>query len=189
MTMTGSLGLATVVLSDKAWQIVDRQDAPGLYLDLKAYRTSVAKDDTPYTGPVSLIRGLKVSVDTINAIGIETIWARTAVLAKAVRAAAGAMGLGVFSQQPSDSVTGLLYPDGVDDRFRKVLQKKYGASVAGGQDHMKGKLFRISHMGYVDPLDTIGLVAAIEYSLADCGAKVELGAGVAAAVKVLKDWE
>ncbi len=181
-------GLAMVSVSDKAWKCIDAIKAPCFYLDLKAYRKSLAKTDTPYTGPVSLIRGLKVSVDTINAIGIETVWARTALLAKAARAAAEALGLKVFSKRPSDSVTGILYPEGVDDAFRKTLETRYGASVAGGQDDLKGKIMRISHMGYVDPLDTIGLIAAIEYALAECGAKVTIGAGVAAAVKVLKDW-
>jgi multidrug efflux pump subunit AcrA (membrane-fusion protein) len=168
---------------------IDEIDAPAFYLDLKAYRKSLAKDDTPYTGPVSLIRGLKVSVDMINDIGIETVWKRTAKLAEAVRTAAPAMGMRVFSQQPSDSVSGLLYPDGVDDGFRKELQTKYGASIAGGQNELKGKCCRISHMGYVDPMDTIGLIAAMEYTLADCGASVEIGKGVAEAVKVLRDWE
>jgi len=181
-------GLAMLSVSERAWRQIEAQDAPGLYLDLKAYRKSLAKDDTPYTGPVSLIRGLKVSVDTINAIGIETVWARTAALAKAVRAAAPKLGMRVFSQQPSDSVTGLLYGDGVDDGLRKVLETKYGASIAGGQEQLKGKLCRISHMGYVDPLDTIGLVAAMEYALADAGAKVEPGAAVAAATAALRDW-
>lgn len=182
-------GLATVALSDKAWANADAIDAPGFYLDLKAYRKSLAKDDTPYTGAVSLIRGLKVAVDTINEIGIEKVWARTAILAKAMRTAAEALGMKVFSQQPSDSVTGILFPEGVGDEFRKKLQAKYGASVAGGQNELKGKLMRINHMGYVDPLETIGLVAAIEYTLADCGAEVEIGKGVAAAAQVLKDWE
>ena len=181
-------GLATVALSDKAWANVDKIDAPAFYLDLKAYRKSIAKDDTPYTSAVSLIRGLKVAVDMINAIGIETVWTRTAILAKAMRTAAEALGMKVFSQQPSDSVTGILFPEGVGDEFRKKLQTKYGASVAGGQEALKGKLMRINHMGYVDPLETIGLVAAIEYTLADCGADVEIGKGVTAATKVLKDW-
>ena len=94
----------------------------------------------------------------------------------------------VFSRQPSDSVTGLLYPDGIDDSFRKKLQK-YGASIAGGQEHLKGRLCRISHMGYIDPLETIGLIAALEYTLADCGVAVEIGKGVATATEILKDWE
>jgi aspartate aminotransferase-like enzyme len=181
-------GLAMVSVSEKALRNVEAIKAPCFYLDLKAYRKSLAKDDTPYTGPVSLIRGLKVAVDAINAIGIETVWARTALLAKATRAAAEALGLAVFSRQPSDSVTGILYPDGVDDDFRKKLEQTYGASVAGGQNELKGKLMRISHMGYVDPLETLGLIAAMEYTLADCGAAVKLGAGVAAAAEVLREW-
>jgi aspartate aminotransferase-like enzyme len=181
-------GLAFVVISDKAKAAMATVDAPAFYLDLKAYLKSLAKNDTPYTGPVSLIRGLKVAVDMINAIGIETVWARSAVLAKATRTAAEALGMTVFSKQPSDSVTGILYPDRVDDDFRKVLKDKYGVSVAGGQDDLKGKAMRISHLGYVDPLETIGLIAAIEYALADAGADVETGKGVAAATAVLKDW-
>ncbi len=182
-------GLATLSVSEKAWKKIDAIDAPCFYLDLKAYRKSLAKGDTPYTPAVTLVRGMKVAVDMINEIGIDTVTARTATLARATRAAAEAMNLTVFSKQPSDSVTGLLYPDGVDDEFRKVLQKRYGVSVAGGQEHLKGKLMRISHMGYVDPIETIGTIAAIEYTLAECGAKVDVGAGPAAAAKVLADWQ
>ena len=182
-------GLATVAVSEKAWKLAEKIAPPCFYLDLNAYRKSVEKNDTPYTPAVTLIRGMKVAVDMINEIGIDTIVARTGLLAKATREAAKAMGMRVFSKQPSDSVTGLLFPEGIDDSFCKALQDKYGASVAGGQEHLKGKLMRISHMGYVDPLETIGLMAAIEYTLAGLGAKVEIGAGVAAATKVLKDWE
>jgi aspartate aminotransferase-like enzyme len=182
-------GLAFVSVSEKAWKKAQAITPPAFYLDLKAYRKSLAKNDTPYTPAVSLIRGLKVSLDIIHQIGIETVWARTALLAKATRAAAGALGMKVFSRQPSDSVTGILYGDGVDDKFRKRLEGKYGCSVAGGQEDLKGRLFRISHMGYVDPLDTIGLIAAIEYTLADMGVAVKLGTGVAAAVNVLRDWK
>jgi len=181
-------GLATLAVSEKAWRAAAEIDPPCFYLDLKAYRAAAAGNDTPYTPALTLIRGMKVALDIINAIGIDTIVARTAVLARATRAAAAAIGMEVFSSQPSDSVTGLLYPDGVDDGFREVLQARYGISVAGGQGPLKGKLCRISHMGYVDPLDTIGLIAAMEYSLADCGAAVDIGAGVAAAARVLKDW-
>lgn len=182
-------GLGFLSVSAKAWKKIDAITAPGFYLNLKAYRKSVAGNDTPYTPAITLIRGMQVALDMIGAIGIEKVWARTAFLGRAMRSAAEALGLKVFSQQPSDSVSGILYPAGVDDKFRKLLQGKYGCSVAGGQEHLKGKLFRVSHMGYVDPLDTIGLIAAIEYTLADLGADIPLGAGVTAAVKVLKDWE
>lgn len=182
-------GLANVAISAKAQKVMEGIKSPTVYLDLKAYIKKVAENDTPYTPAVTLIRGLKVAVDMINAVGIEKLWKRTALLAKATREAAKAIGMEVFSKQPSDSVTGLLYPQGIDDKFRKHLEAKYGLGTAGGQDHMKGKLFRVSHMGYIDPLDTLGMVAAIEYTLADLGVNVEIGKGVATATKVLRDWE
>ena len=181
-------GLATVSVSDKAWKVIDSISAPVFYLDLKAYRKSIEKNDTPYTPAVSLIRGMKVAVDMINGIGIETVWKRTALLAKATREACKAIGMGVFSKRPSDSVTGIVYPEGIDGTFRKKLDKKYGLNVADGQDQIKGKVFRVSHMGYVDPLETIGMIAAVEYVLAEMGHKFELGKGVATATKVLQDW-
>ena len=182
-------GLSCISVSDKAWKNVDAIKAPTFYLDLKAYRKSAGSNDTPYTPALTLIRGMKVAVDMINEIGIETVWARTALLAKATRAAAEALGLKILSSQPSDSVTGIMFPEGVNDDFRKVLRTNYGCSVAGGQDDLKGKAFRVSHMGYVDPFDTIALVAAIEFALVDSGVDVQVGAGVAAATQILKDWK
>ncbi|MDP7162113.1 MAG: alanine--glyoxylate aminotransferase family protein [Phycisphaerae bacterium] len=181
-------GLAAVAVSDKAWKVAEAIEPPCFYLNLKAYRKSAAGNDTPYTPAVSLFRGLKVALDMINETGIEKVWARTARLAEATRTAAEAIGIKVFSHQPSDSVTGLVYPDGVGDDFRKRLQATYGMSVAGGQAQLKGKIFRVSHMGYVDLADTIGLIAAIEYTLADVGVDVEIGKGVVAAARVLKGW-
>ena len=183
-------GLAMVSVSPKAWEKVEAIKPPLFYLDLKAFRKSVAENDTPWTPAVSLIRGLKVALDMINAIGMETVWARTALLSGATRAAAEALGMKVFSRRPSDSVTAILLPRGVTDKqFRGTLRDKYGCSVAGGQESLKGKAFRVSHMGYVDPLDSIGLIAAIEYTLAECGVDVAIGAGVAAAARVLADWK
>jgi len=182
-------GLATVCVSPKAWAVIDTIPNPGFYLNLKAYRKSIADNDTPYTPAVTLIRGMKVSVDMINEIGIEKVWKRASLLAKATREAAKAHGLAIGSKSPSDSVTAVALPAGVDDSIRKVLSGKYGISVAGGQDSWKGKFIRINHMGYVDPIDTIGMIAALEYALAGFGVNIEIGKGVAAAARVLKDWE
>jgi serine---pyruvate transaminase len=184
-------GLAMLAVSEKAWKVIEQVQAPCFYLDLKAYRKSVANNDTPYTPAVTLIRGLKVAVDMLNEIGIETVWKRAGLLAEATRQAAGALGLTLMSQSPSDSVTALGMPESVDvDKgLRKVLQNTYGFSVAGGQNEWKGKVIRISHMGYVDPFDTIGCIAALEYALVDLGANVDIGKGVAAATNVLKEWK
>ena len=183
-------GLALVSVSAKAWAVIDKITQPSVYLNLKAYRKSLAENDVPYTPAITLIRGLQVSLDMIHKVGIEKVWARTALMAKATREAMKVHGLQVFSRMPSDSVTGIMYPAGVEDKqFRnKVLRDKWGASVAGGQGDLEGKMFRVSHMGYVDPLDTIGLVAAIEYAMNDCGQKLEIGKGVATAVKIIKDF-
>ena len=182
-------GLAFVSVSPKAWAKIDNIKSPTLYMDLKAYRKTLADSDVPYTPAVTLIRGTKVALDMIHAIGIEKVWKRSAVLAKASREAAKAIGLEIFSKAPSDSVSGIMYPAGVDDKkFRKVLREKYGCSVAGGQAELEGRMFRISHMGYVDPVETIGLWGAIEYTLADCGYKVEAGTAVATAARIIKEW-
>jgi aspartate aminotransferase-like enzyme len=182
-------GLAFCAVSAKAWAVAEKITPPTVYLNLKAYRKAVADNDVPYTPAVTLLRGLKVSLEMIHAIGIEKVWSRTAVLARATREAMKAHGMAIFSKQPSDSVSGIMYPEGVEDKkFRKALREKYGCSVAGGQDWLEGKMFRISHMGYVDPVDTIGLIAAIEYTLADLGVKVEIGKGVAVAAKIIREW-
>jgi len=183
-------GLAIVSVSAKAWSVIEKITPPCVYLNLKAYRKSLADSDVPYTPAITLIRGMQVALNMVHNVGIEKLWARTALLAKATREAMKVHGLHVFSRMPSDSVTGIMYPAGVEDKnFRnKVLRDKWGASVAGGQGDLEGKMFRVSHMGYVDPLDTIGLVAAIEYAMADCGVKLEIGKGVEVAVKMIKDF-
>jgi aspartate aminotransferase-like enzyme len=184
-------GLAFVSVSKKAWDKIEKITPPTVYLSLKAYKKSLADSDVPYTPAITLIRGMQVSLDMIHKIGAEKVWSRTAVLARAFREAMKAQGMTVFSKQPSDSVTGIMYPEGVEDKkFRnKVLRDKWGCSVAGGQDFLEGKMFRVSHMGYVDPMDTIGLVAAVEYALTECGVKgIEVGKGVATAAKIVKDW-
>ena len=183
-------GLGFLAVSDKAWSRIDNIEQPSVYLDLKAYRKSLAAGDTPYTAAVSLVRGAEVAFDMINEVGMETVWSRTALLAEATRRGGEALGMKVFSKQPSDSVTAILLPEGVTDKqFRSALRERYGCSVAGGQEELKDRVFRVSHMGWVDPLETIGLMAAVEYTLIECGVDVALGAGVTAATKVLADWK
>jgi aspartate aminotransferase-like enzyme len=132
-----------------------------------------------------MIRGLAVTLGMIRKEGIENVWARTAMLAKATRAAAHAVGMPVFAKDPSDSVTGLVVPPGIDEpSLRKKLKGDYGFHVAAGQDHLKGKVIRISHMGYVDVADTIGMIGALELVLAEMGHQFTLGEGLRAALTV-----
>jgi len=179
-------GLGFVGLGKRALKrLAEVKPGPCYNLDLRRWLKSYEKNDVPFTPPVSLIRGQRVALEMIEEQGLEKIWARTAKLAAATRAAFKAIGLKLISSSPSDSVSGAYYPAGVDDsKFRAALRNKYGIEIAGGQDgrggQWKGKIFRISHMGYVDAADTLATLAAIE---AELGATP--GSAVAAAAKVL----
>jgi aspartate aminotransferase-like enzyme len=94
------------------------------------------------------------------------------------------MGLELFAQAPSNALTSVKVPAAIDGRkLTEVLRAKYGVTVAGGQGPLKGKIFRVTHMGYYDHLDMVALMAALELALRDLGWKFELGAGVAAMQK------
>ena len=179
-------GLAFLSVSDKAWRVAESFQPPAYYLDIKRYRKALAKLDNPYTPAITLVAGLAKSLAMIKAEGLENIWARTAKIAQATRQAMLAMGLKLFAKDPVDSLTSICYPDGVDDKkFRNLLRDKFGVWVAGGQDVLAGKIFRISHMGYVDALDAISVIAAVEQALIACGFQVVPGTGPAKAQEIL----
>ena len=179
-------GLGFVSLSERAWKVADENKGQTpFYLDLRKYKKSAADSDTPFTPANTLIHALAVSLGMIKSEGMEGVWKRTRAHAEAVREGMKAMGLTIFSQLPADSVTAINYPDGVDDKFRSVMKKNFGMNVAAGQAHMKGKLFRVNHMGYTDVFDAIAVVSATEMALSELGVKVEPGVGVAAAQKAL----
>ena len=179
-------GLAFLACSEKAKAKIAQTKAPVYYAKIAAYDKSLGDWDTPYTPANMMILALRTSLGMIKAEGLEKVWAETARRAKAVREGAKAIGLKVFSKSPSDSVTAILAPEGVDgEALYKTLYKSYGLRLAGGQDSLKGKVVRFSHMGYVDAFDTLAQVAGLEMACRDLGAKIEIGAGVAAAQKVL----
>jgi serine---pyruvate transaminase len=180
-------GLAFISVSEKAQKKAATVKQPNLYLDLASYLKSYNDNDVPWTPAISLVRGLYVALEMIKSETIEGVWKRTNAYAAATRAAANALGLGVFSKSPSDSVTGINYPAGFTDKeFRGALRKQLNMNVAAGQGTMEGKIFRVSHMGYIDQTDTLGVIAGIEIILRQQGYKgFEFGAGVAAAHKEL----
>ena len=179
-------GLAFLSVSDKAWKLADSFQPPAYYLDIKRYRKSLAKGDNPYTPAVTLVAALAKSLEIIEAEGLENIWARTAKIAHATRQAALAMGLKLFATDPVDSLTSICYPDGISDKqFRSLLREKFGVWVAGGQADLSGKIFRISHMGYIDTLDAISVIAAVEQALIACGFALKPGTGLAKAQEIM----
>jgi aspartate aminotransferase-like enzyme len=183
-------GLGYVALGPRAQKRLEDVKPRGYYnLDLRRWLKSWQKNDVPFTPPVSLIRGQRVALEMIENEGLDNVCKRTRRLADATRAAFKAMGLTLISQSPSDSVSGAFYPQGVDDsKFRAALRDKHGIHIAGGQDgrgaNWKGKIFRISHMGYVDAADTLAGLQAIETELAAM-ANLTPGLGLAAATKML----
>lgn len=184
-------GLGFVGLSRRAIERLSDTKGLNCYnLDLRRWLKSYEKNDVPFTPPVSLIRGQRVALKMIEADGLENVWKRTALLAKASREAFTAMGLTLASVSPSDSVTGAFYPEGVDDSaFRGAVRDRHHIQIAGGQDgrggKWKGKVFRISHMGYVDAGDTYAVLGAIEAELIAAGVSVRPGTAIAAAANVL----
>jgi len=179
-------GLAFIACSPKAWAKIDATASPTYYVDLKAYRKSLAKSDNPWTPNNGLVRAALVSTGMIRAEGLEKVWAETRRRAEATRAAAEALGLNLFSQNPSDSVTAICVPEGIDGAaVPKVMAEEFGVRIAGGQAHLKGKIVRFSHMGYTDAFDVLAAVGALEMALGRLGAQVDVGAGVAAAQRVL----
>jgi len=179
-------GLSFISVSQKAWNIINTSSMPKYYLDLKKYKKSMEKFDFPFTMAVSLVSGLKKSLEKIKQDGIENLWNIHKKRAEAVRKAAIAMGLKIFSKSPSDAVTTIVLPEGIDgEKFCSDMRKQFGMSVAGGQDKLKGKVIRISHFGYQDEFDTIAVIAGIEIMLKKYGYKVELSSGVREAMNIL----
>lgn len=179
-------GLSFVSVSKKAWDKINNSKLPRYYLDLKKYRKAMEKFDFPFTMAVSLVTGLNKSLEIIKQNGLEQLWEIHRKRALAVRKAAIAMGLEIFSKSPSDAVTAILLPEGIDgEKFCSDLRKEFGMSVAGGQDKLKGKVIRISHFGWQDEFDTISVIAAIEIMLSKYNFKIEPGSGVKEAMHIL----
>lgn len=176
-------GLAFVSVSEKAWAFADRAKNNKFYFNLKKERDNQAKNQTAFTAAVTLMVGLAEVLKQIRAEGLQAIFARHRLLAEATRAGMIGAGLTLYPQgTPSDALTAVNAPEGVDGQaVYKTLREKYGITAAGGQDHLKGKIFRLAHMGYIDQFDVIIGVSAVEMVLKGLGAAVRLGEGVGAA--------
>jgi aspartate aminotransferase-like enzyme len=179
-------GLAFIACSEKAWKKIDATPPGAYYNNLKAYKKSLAAWDNPWTPANAMVRAALKSTGMIRSETLEKVWSETRRRAEALRAAAKALGLTLYSKSPSDSVTAINVPAGVDgEALPKVMANDFGLRATGGQSQLKGKIVRFSHMGYTDAFDLLAAVAALEMALGKLGYKVDYGAGVAAAQKVL----
>ena len=181
-------GLAFVAMSERAWEAYGRSDLPKFYLDLGKYRKSARADSNPFTPAINLYFALEAALEMMQAEGLEAIFARHARHRAAAQAGMQAMGLPLYAAEGhgSPAITAVA-PEGIDaEALRKAVKEKFDILLAGGQDHLKGKVFRIGHLGFVCDRDVLTAVAAIEATLADLGLhKGNMGAGVAAAAAQL----
>ncbi|MBU1084417.1 MAG: alanine--glyoxylate aminotransferase family protein [Candidatus Omnitrophota bacterium] len=180
-------GLSFLSVSAKADKLSEKSGLPKFYFSLKAAKKSNLKDDTPWTPAVSLIMGLDTVLDMILEEGLENVLARHAKLADVTRKAVKAMGLEPFSERPSNAVTAVKVPEGIDgSALVKKMRDEQGITIAGGQGHLKGKIFRVAHLGYMDGYDVITAISAVEIVLSQLGYDIKMGKGAAEAQSLLK---
>ena len=184
-------GLSFLAADEKAWKAFEQCERPSFYFNWASNRKSLLENSTAFTPAVNLFMALKASLEMMKEEGIENIWARHKKIAKALRAGIRAIGLKLFVEDEkiaSYAVTAVLPPDGVSvPDIRKVLKNDYDIVVANGQNKLKDKIFRIGTLGYVSERDVIMAVGALEATLYKLGYNFELGKGVAAVIKELKD--
>ncbi len=181
-------GVAFVSVSAAALEAASHATAPRYVLDWERTRKAQAKLDAPFTPAVSIVRALDVALGLLLDEGLEAAFDRHARLGRACREGAKAMGLELFSpdEEKSAVVTAIRSPDGVDGtEVVSQLRDRFGITIANGQGELKGKIFRIGHIGWFDVFDITTALAAVELVLADAGAEIERGVAV---TRALEAW-
>lgn len=181
-------GVGLVAFGPRAWEAYKTSKLPKFYWDAAKVKKALDKGQNPYTPAISLLFGLQESLKMIEEEGLENIYRRHELLAKMVRAAVQAINLELLPGETISSsvVTAIKAPTGVNAKdIQKILREQYAVTVAGGQRHLEGKIFRIGHLGYACAADMLVVIAFLEMALHKLGHKLELGAGVQAAQKVL----
>lgn len=183
-------GLGFIAVSEKAWQAYETSTLPKFYFDLGPYRKSATKNSTPFTPPINLMFGLQTALRMMREEGLENIFARHERNTRATREAVQALGLPLFAPDhaASRAVTAVA-PTTVDpEKVRSVMKKQFDISLAGGQNELKGKIFRIGHLGFISERDVLTVISALEAVLAELGHEsMKPGAGVAAATRVFAE--
>jgi aspartate aminotransferase-like enzyme len=181
-------GVAFTSVSPAALQAAARATAPRFVMDWERTRKAQAKLDAPFTPAVSIVRALNVALGLLLEEGLEAAFDRHARLGRACREGAKAMGLELFSpdEERSAVVTAIRAPEGVDaTQVVSALRDRFGITIANGQGELKGKIFRIGHIGWFDVFDITTALAAVELVLTDAGADIERGVAV---TRALEAW-
>jgi aspartate aminotransferase-like enzyme len=180
-------GLAFVALSTKAWGFAEKSNLPKFYFNLKEELAVAQKNQSQFTPAISLVVGLREALKMLKEEGLENVFKRHEKLAQATREAVKALGLELLAPTaPSNALTAIKAPEGVDGKkLKKNFEEQFGLIIAGGQSQLKGKIIRIAHIGYFQPLDIIQAVSTLELVLKGLGYPVKLGAGLKVAEEIL----
>jgi aspartate aminotransferase-like enzyme len=180
-------GLSFLGLTENAWKRVESSKLPRYYFDLRSARKSWDQGgQTPFTPATSLILSLQKSLKAIEQMGLERLIQLTENRARATRAGLAAMSLEMFSKEaPANALTAVKFEDA--EKVTSALKKRFGIHLAGGQGEMKGKVFRISHMGYMDHFDLLGVLSALEFVLKENGHSITLGSSLQAFQQVYSE--
>jgi aspartate aminotransferase-like enzyme len=181
-------GLGIVAVSAKAWEAYKTAKFPKYYLDLEKYRLATINNTSPFTPPVNLIVALQTTLRMMQEEGLESIFARHLRVMKAVRAAIRSLNLTLFAQDnyASPAVTAIASQLEAD-KIREIVKKRFDIEIAGGQDHLKNKIFRIGHLGFICDRDILTCISALEAALLELGQQdFTKGAGITAAIKVFQ---
>jgi serine---pyruvate transaminase len=181
-------GVAFASVSPAALEAAARSTSPRYVMDWERTRKGQAKLDSPFTPAIPIVRALDVALGLLLGEGLEAAFDRHARLGRACREGAKAMGLELFSpdEERSAVVTAIRSPDGVDATdVVSALRDRFGITIANGQAELKGKIFRIGHIGWFDVFDITTALAAVELVLADAGAEIERGLAV---TRALEAW-
>lgn len=184
-------GVGFVMLGRRGWEAVERSDLPRHYWDFRMTRAALEKGgSTPATPATTLLMGLREALAMIHEEGVENVWRRHARHASAFRAGVEATGLRVFPERPSNALTAALLPDGLDaGEVAGRMRSRHGIVVGEGLDRLAGRLIRLSNLGYMDDLDVVGTVCALEMTLREMGWASRPGAGAEAAERALTEMK
>jgi len=180
-------GLGFVCFGPAAWALAEKARLPRYYFNLTKARGSLEKGDTPFTPAITLVIAAHAAAGLMAREGSAQVFARHQRNADATRRAATTLGLSLFAEVPSNAVTAVTVPSGIDGgAVIKTMEQRYGVKIAGGQDRLKGKIFRLGHIGHYDDGDILRLVGAFESALLDHGFRLEPGIAVKAAQESLR---
>ncbi len=181
-------GLSFVAMSQRAWEANAQSDLPKFYLDLKQYLKTVNNNSNPFTPAINLYFALEAALTMMQKEGLNNIFTRHSRHQKATQEGIKAMGLTLFTEEGfgSPAITAVQPEDIEAESVRKLIKNDFDILLAGGQDHLKGKIFRIGHLGFVNDRDIISVISALESTLNKMGKlKTPLGQGLAKSISVL----